>query len=114
MTSFSAYDETKAHEIVGGIYWVCFADRKAGFSNNPYVLDDREDVILFDPGSKAPEHFNIVKEKVCSVVDPDIRAAIPLFEEIVNQRVKVITPSRAAPFMRYYNTNSVCWEQRRH
>ena len=119
MDAFKTYDETKAHEIVDGIYWVGFADRKAGFSNNPYVLDDGEDVILFDPGSRAPEHFNIVKEKVCSVVDParinyivvhhqdpDLCAAIPLFEEIVNPRVKLITPTRAAPFMRYYGANS--------
>ncbi len=113
------YDEAKAHEIVEGIYWVGFADRRAGFSNNPYVLDDGEDVILFDPGSRAPEHFNIVKEKVCSVVeperinyivahhqDPDLCAAIPLFEEIVNPKAKIITPTRAAPFMRYYDANS--------
>ncbi|MBT6053051.1 MAG: MBL fold metallo-hydrolase [Candidatus Scalindua sp.] len=113
------YDETMAHNIVDGIYWVGFADRKAGFSNNPYVLDDGEDVILFDPGSRAPEHFNIVKDKVCSVVeperinyivahhqDPDLCAAIPLFEEIVDPRVKIITPTRAAPFMRYYDSVS--------
>lgn len=48
MNAFDSYDETKAHEIVEGIYWVGFADRKAGFSNNPYVLDDGEDVILLD------------------------------------------------------------------
>jgi flavorubredoxin len=119
MNAFKTYDESKAHEIVEGIYWVGFADRKAGFSNNPYILDDGEDVILFDPGSRAPEHFNIVKEKVCSVVeperinyivahhqDPDICAAIPLFEEIANPRVKIITPTRAAPFMRYYDSIS--------
>ncbi len=119
MNAFNTYDETKAHEIVDGIYWVGFADRKAGFSNNPYILDDGEDVILFDPGSRAPEHYNIVKEKVCSVVkperinyivahhqDPDLCAAIPLFEEIVDQRVKIITPTRAAPFMRYYDASS--------
>jgi len=119
MNAFDSYDETKAHEIVEGIYWVGFADRKAGFSNNPFVLDDGEDVILFDPGSRAPEHYNIVKEKVCSVVDPerinyivvhhqdpDLCAAIPLFEEIVNPRVKLITPTRAAPFMRYYDSSS--------
>ncbi len=35
------------------------------------VLDDGEDVILFDSGSRAPEHFNIVKEKVCSLVEPE-------------------------------------------
>ncbi|MBT6228151.1 MAG: MBL fold metallo-hydrolase [Candidatus Scalindua sp.] len=76
-------------------------------------------MILFDPGSRAPEHFNIVKDKVCSVVeperinyivahhqDPDLCAAIPLFEEIVDPRVKIITPTRAAPFMRYYDSVS--------
>lgn len=40
MKAFGLYDETKAHEIAKGIYWVGFADRKAGFSNNPYIFDD--------------------------------------------------------------------------
>ncbi len=40
MSEIDIYDETKAHEIADGIYWVGFADRNAGFSNNPYVLDD--------------------------------------------------------------------------
>ncbi|MCP5005536.1 MAG: hypothetical protein GY941_16600, partial [Planctomycetes bacterium] len=60
-----------------------------------------------------------VREKVCSVVeperinhivvhhqDPDLCAAIPLFEEIVASDVKVIAPSRAAIFLRYYGTES--------
>ncbi len=119
MSEIEIYDETKAHEITEGIYWVGFADRIAGFSNNPYILDDGDDVILFDPGSRAPEHFNIVREKVCSVVDPerinyivahhqdpDLCAAIPLFEEIVNPNMKVVAPTRASPFLRYYGTNS--------
>jgi len=119
MNILNTYDETKAHQITEGIFWVGFADRKAGFSNNPYILDDGEDVILFDPGSRAPEHFSVVREKVCSVVDPkrinniivhhqdpDLCAAIPLFEEIASQDVKVIAPGRAAIFLRYYGTES--------
>ncbi len=56
MNDFDTYDETKANEIVEGIYWVGFTDRKVGFSNIPYIMDDGEDVILFDQGSRAPEH----------------------------------------------------------
>lgn len=119
MNTMEIYDETKAHKIIDGIHWVGFADRKAGFSNNPYIIDDGEDVILIDPGSRAPEHFNIVKEKVCSVVDPerinyiivhhqdpDLCAAIPLFEEIGHRDLKVIAPTRASLFMRYYDSSS--------
>jgi hypothetical protein len=31
MNAFDTYDETKAHEIIEGIYWVGFAYRKVGF-----------------------------------------------------------------------------------
>ncbi len=113
------YDETKAHKITEGIYWVGFADRDAGFSNNPYLLDDGTDVILLDPGSRAPEHYKLVREKVCSVTDPkrinyiithhqdpDLCASIPLFEELIGPHVKIITPTRAAVFMKYYDAKS--------
>ena len=55
-------DNTKAVEVNEGIYWVGFSDPKAGFSNNPYLLIEGDSVILFDPGSRLPEHFAIVKD----------------------------------------------------
>ena len=88
--------ENKAVKVNDGIYWVGFSDNKAGFSNNPYLLIEGDSVVLFDPGSRIPEHFNIVKEKIESIVpveaithiivhhqDADLCASIPLFEEII-------------------------------
>lgn len=109
-------DETKAIEVNEGIYWVGFPDVKAGFSNNPYLLIEGDSVVLFDPGSRLPEHFNLVKKKIESVIpvekintiivhhqDPDLCASIPLFEDIIGvNNFELISTMRTSLFMPYY------------
>ena len=117
----SEYDENKSHEIAPGIYWVGFADRNAGFSNNPYLIIDSDGTgILIDPGSRADEHFNIVKRKVGELIsfekikyiivhhqDPDLCASIPLFEELIGvDNVKIITTLRTSLFIPYYGSKA--------
>ncbi len=43
-------DPYKVYEIADKVYWVGFADRKAGFSNNPYLLVGDDEAVLIDPG----------------------------------------------------------------
>ncbi len=119
----STYDEHLPHLVRGtdDIYWVGFADRKVGFSNNPYLIVDGNEAMLIDPGSRAPEHYRVVHNKVAKVLrgdfekikymmvqhqDPDLCAALPLFEVIVNPEVKIYAQSRSALFLRYYGVNS--------
>ena len=108
--------ENEAVEVNDGIYWVGFSDTKAGFSNNPYLLIEGDSVVLFDPGSRLPEHFNIVKKKIESVIpiekintivvhhqDPDLCASIPLFEEIIGvNNFEIISTMRTSLLLPYY------------
>lgn len=100
-----------------GIYWVGFSDVKAGFSNNPYLIVDGDSVVLFDPGSRRPEHFGVVRRKiesvvpvekinviVCSHQDPDLCASVPLFEEIIGvDNFEFITTWRTSLLVPYYD-----------
>ncbi|MHA1144672.1 MAG: hypothetical protein ACTSRW_08040 [Candidatus Helarchaeota archaeon] len=60
-------ENDKAIQVNDGIYWIGFGDNKAGFSNNPYLIVEGDTVVLIDPGSRRPEHFNLVKKKIESV-----------------------------------------------
>ncbi len=114
-------DERNSCEIAPGIYWVGFADRKAGFSNNPYLMIDSDGTgVLIDPGSRAPEHFNVVRDKVANLIsfdkiryiivhhqDPDLCASIPLFEDLIGvDNVSIITTLRTSLFIPYYDSKS--------
>ncbi|GAB4308164.1 MAG: MBL fold metallo-hydrolase [Promethearchaeota archaeon] len=110
-------EDDKAIEVNEGIYWVGFGDEKAGFSNNPYLLVEGDAVVLFDPGSRRPEHFGLVKRKIESVVpiekinfivchhqDPDLCASVPLFEEIIGVgNFELITTWRTSLLVPYYD-----------
>ena len=112
--------ETDAVKINDGIYWVGFADRKAGFSNNPYLIIEGDSVVLIDPGSRLPEHFEIVKRKIEQIVpiekidtiivhhqDPDLCASIPLFEEIIGiNNFELIATMRSSLFLPYYGVRT--------
>ena len=67
-------DPYKVYEVADGVYWVGFADRKAGFSNNPYLLVGGDEAILIDPGSVL--HYHVVAKKVLEVVRPEQIATI--------------------------------------
>jgi len=45
-------DPETAVEIKPGLWWVGWPDYDAGFSNNPYLIVEEEQVILIDPGSR--------------------------------------------------------------
>ena len=110
-------DPYKVHEVGDRIYWVGFADRTAGFSNNPYLIVGDEEAVLIDPGSVL--HYHVVAKKVLSVVpadriatiivqhqDPDLCASIPKFEALIEHPIRVVVPPRAALFMPYYGITS--------
>lgn len=112
--------ENEAVQVNDGIYWVGFSDTKAGFSNNPYLLIEGDSVVLFDPGSRLPEHFNIVKKKIESIIpiekintivvhhqDPDLCASIPLFEEMIGiNNFDLISTMRTSLLLPYYGIRS--------
>ncbi len=63
-------DDTKAIKITEDIWWIGFADFEAGFSNNPYLLIDNDEAVLFDPGPGHPIFRDIILQKIQQVIDP--------------------------------------------
>jgi len=57
-------DDTHGIEIEKGIFWIGFADYESGFSNNPYLLIDGEEAVLFDPGPGHPVFRDIIIRKI--------------------------------------------------
>lgn len=113
-------DPDKAVEIRPNVWWIGWPDYKAGFSNNPYLIKDGNEVIVIDPGSALDEHWKIVKRKIESIVpiksitmviathqDPDLCAAIPLIEKEVGVgNFEIVTTDRTSLFIPYYNVKT--------
>jgi flavorubredoxin len=113
-------DSDKAVEVQPGIWWVGWPDYTAGFSNNPYLLIEDDEVVLFDPGSRLEAHWAIVRKKIESIVplnevtmvvvhhqDPDLCAALPLIEEAVGvDNFEIVTTERTSFFIPYYDVKT--------
>ncbi|TFG00519.1 MAG: MBL fold metallo-hydrolase, partial [Promethearchaeota archaeon] len=113
-------DPYQAVEIKPGIWWIGWPDFDAGFSNNPYLIKDGNEIIIIDPGSGHKTHWEIVRKKIESIVpvkeitmvitthqDPDLCAAIPYIErEVGENNFEIITTDRASLFIPYYNVNT--------
>ncbi|MBN1330294.1 MAG: MBL fold metallo-hydrolase [Candidatus Heimdallarchaeota archaeon] len=110
-------DPYKAIEIKPNVWWIGLPDFKAGFSYNPYLIKDGNEVIIIDPGSALDEHWQLVKNKIESIIpleeitmiiathqDPDLCAAIPLIEKEVGvNNFELVTTDRTSLFIPYYN-----------
>lgn len=110
-------DDRKAVEVADKIWWVGFADYEVGFCNNPYLMVDGDEAVLFDPGPGHPIFRDLIIGKIKQVInpekikyiivhhqDPDLCGLIPLIENILHPDVTVLCHSRAALFVPYYGT----------
>ena len=104
-----------AVQVADGIWWVGFADREAGFSNNPYLLIDGEESVLFDPGPGHPVFRDLLLRKIRQVVDPatiryvvvhhqdpDLCGLIPHLEPLLHPDTVLVATPRTALFLPYY------------
>lgn len=114
------YDFNKPIEIAPEIFWVGFDDPGAGFRCNPYIMNDGNESVIFDPGSV--QHFPTVRAKLRKVTklenlkhivvhhqDPDLCSAIPKVEELmqgIGKKVDICTTVKAAVLIVYYGTTS--------
>ena len=112
------HNHNQAVEIADGVYWVGFFDQAANFHCNPYLIIDKDEAVLIDPGSVI--HYPEVSKKVFSLVkpqqikyiilhhqDPDLCAGVPLFEKRLDtEKVKIICNRRESFLVRHYGLKS--------
>lgn len=109
------YDTQNAVEVADGIFHLGVEDKSHSFANIPYLVIDGDEAVLIDPGSARPDFFAVVLKKVHRVVDPrkikhmvvqhqdpDLCAALPLFEKIVAPDVKIWAPLEAQVLVQHY------------
>ena len=104
-----------AVQVANRIWWVGFADREAGFSNNPYLLVDGSESVLFDPGPGHPVFRDLLIHKIRQVADPasiryvvahhqdpDLCGLIPHIETLLHPDAVLVATPRTALFLPYY------------
>jgi len=111
------YEETI--EIAEGVYWVGYADRKAGFHCNPYLITDNDEAVLIDSGSR--NDFSTVMLKIMRTganprnitrliyhhYDPDLCGNIPHMEAMIDSdELKIISHYENNIFIKYYSAKS--------
>lgn len=112
------FDPTRSVEICPGLSWVGVTDDKTPFKCNPYVLDDGEEAVLFEPGSmlyyagvRAKVLESVAAKKIRYILlshqDPDLCASVPLWEAALGtNQFQIVTHSRTAVLLRHYGIQS--------
>jgi class 3 adenylate cyclase/glyoxylase-like metal-dependent hydrolase (beta-lactamase superfamily II) len=108
-------DDANAIQVADDIWWVGFADYEAGFSNNPYLLIDGDEAVLFDPGPGHPLFRDLILQKIEQVTapehiryvvvhhqDPDLCGLIPLIENTLHPDLVIMAHPRTSLFIPYY------------
>jgi flavorubredoxin len=116
MTTYNSDDPT---EIALGVYHLGVKDKVNAWANIPYLIWDGDEGVLIDPGSAKPEFFECVLRKVKKVCDPeqikymvvqhqdpDLCAALPLFEKLLHPQVKIYTPVESLLLVQHYGCSA--------
>ena len=109
------YNNFEPNEIAPGVFHLGVQDEKNIFNNIPYIIVDGDEAIFIDPGSANKEFYEIVLTKAKAVIDlkkikymvvqhqdPDLCAALPLFEPLVSEDCKIIAPLEAEILINHY------------
>ncbi len=115
MTNNKEYNDTDPTELAPGVWHLGVKDERNAWANVPYLVVDGDEGVLIDCGSARPEFFGRVLRKVNKVMDPagikhlvvqhqdpDLCAALPLFEELCHPDVKLHTPVESALLVQHY------------
>ncbi|MGB6020488.1 MAG: ATP-binding protein [Sulfurimonadaceae bacterium] len=115
-------DFTQPIEIAKNIYWVGKYLENDPFQCHPYFIENGNESILIDPGSML--EFDAVVKKINAISsmrsikyivlhhqDPDLAAAVPQMEELINRDdLLVVTHSRMVPLVKHYMITSDYYE----
>ncbi|MDA3947014.1 MAG: ATP-binding protein [Helicobacteraceae bacterium] len=115
-------DFTQPIEIAKNIYWVGKYLENDPFQCHPYFIENGDESVLIDPGSML--EFDMVVKKINTISsmqsvkyiilhhqDPDLAAAVPEFEKLINRDdLLVVTHSRMVPLVKHYMIMSDYYE----
>ena len=115
-----------AIEIASSIYWVGMYLENDSFQCHPYFIKNGDESILIDPGSML--EFEETVRKVMSVADiksikyivlhhqdPDLAAAVPAIEKLINRDdLQIVTHSRMSVLIKHYLVTSSYYEIDKH
>ncbi len=109
------YNDSDPIEVASGVFHLGVQDEKNTFNNVPYLVVDGNEAAFIDPGSAKPEFFEVVLAKAKKVIDlknitnmlvqhqdPDLCAALPLFEPLVSPDCKISAPLEAQVLLQHY------------
>ena len=108
-------------QVAERIWWVGHVQEDDDFQCHVYLLEQGNQSVLFDPGSKLTfRHtlrkierilpFSDIRYFVCHHQDPDITGAMPLIDEMVGRRDAVlITHWRARELLKHYDLSLPFW-----
>jgi flavorubredoxin len=120
------HDTSEAVQIAPNIYWVGMHLKDDPFQCHPYLIKNGDESILVDPGSML--EFDETIRKVKSVIDiksvkyiilhhqdPDLAAAVPEIEKLINRDdLLIVTHSRMSLLIKHYLVTSSYYEIDKH
>lgn len=109
------YDDLQPVEVAPGVYHLGVKDEKNSWANIPYLVVEGEEAVIIDPGSAKPEFYATVLRKIHAICDPrkiryqvvqhqdpDLCAALPIFEKIIHPESTVLTPVESLLLVQHY------------
>ncbi|MCF6309679.1 MAG: ATP-binding protein [Sulfurimonas sp.] len=120
------HNTSQAVQIAPNIYWVGMHLKNDPFQCHPYLIKNGNESILIDPGSmlefdetvrkiKSIIDINSVKYIILHHQDPDLAAAVPEIEKLINRDdLLIVTHSRMSLLIKHYLVTSSYYEIDRH
>lgn len=114
-------DPSKAVQLADRIWWVGHALPDDRFQCHVYLIENGENSVLIDPGSKLTfKHvlkkveeiipFNHIRYFICHHQDPDITGALPLIDQLVTRDdAMIISHWRAIALLKHYGLDLPLW-----
>ena len=121
LTNLNNADINHAVEIADRVWWVGHVIPDDNFQCHVYLLEQGDQSVLFDPGSRLTFAHTLRKIEevlplsairwyVCHHQDPDIAAALPLIDELCTRDdAAIVTHWRAKALLKHYGLKLPFW-----
>ncbi len=121
LSHLAGADTDHALEIAPRVWWVGHVLEDDIFQCHVYLIEQGDQSILFDPGSRLTfpgtlrkieevVPFNHIRYFVCHHQDPDIAAVLPLIDDMIERDdAVVVTHSRTSALLKHYGLALPFW-----